>query len=882
MALLIAVAACLLPSAVRADEFPVYPGVKRLPTPGAEEAMPGAVLVSRDAPRKVFDWYVARLKSASWKLQTGDFDAGTGRFTVMAMKGPDDDQVVASLAGGKREDGQGSTFTVMLIGRNVSGEPFRNIPVEEAKPDDPEPEGNEPEIKVPGMPTDERLRRMETEMPPTPPNALQKAILEYPKALETFLKATLNWANNTTRPDLTAALKTVSTYIKAADELRVQSYAAMKNPTGGAFAGVLWSKQVMTDLVVGTIITALEEVRDRPASAAKLQPIIKTSVRSLLDEDVRTFRAGIKEGDRLAERAKQKNPGPTELDTPLTNEQIRATPETIYIPRTDLRVRSMWTPLPFYWRQVLTETATALRCWNAGCPDGCRTDDDGVTHCKAFGSYTESPDPKPSDIHCLNLLRTPEREVELLSHPMTLYCLLSLAIEVGDPAQLDAGGKLTVTVDGEKLTEIPLEAIKRPFHGNMNPLDARSSPYAPPVPDHLNIVDQIAKATGLLFGEDAEREYRATLRAPWVVSESAGGEFHGYTFFLQVGAPVGGSSVMSNPMSYGTANFAEYWGRLLKIAEKTHPALEKDHKILLRAEIGGIVSDGVEIKLPAAFKGLKDEVGTFDGWPGTDPTTWKFDKELGPTPPKAAPDHTALNIGSGKEEIQANTRKLAMVYTWLIFQDWVKALAMAGVDAVMGKIGDMMKDPAVKQAEKALEQSVGYQGVTKKAIGALTKTLTDVQDLPGSVGDWVKGTIGDKLKDLGYGRVTEAFGGDFLKLAEEERKKGTITLDLTKTSLIYDIQRQIAYHRRMIRHIGDTELAFKAKVDNAVGKVQFVRNALSVLSGGSLKPLLAPVIAGEKGAAASLFVSDICAIREIWNQVRMVEKYLGQDNSWRN
>ena len=32
----------------------------------------------------------------------------------------------------------------------------------------------------------------------------------------------------------------------------------MSNSAGGAFAGVVWSKQIMTDIVVGIIITALE------------------------------------------------------------------------------------------------------------------------------------------------------------------------------------------------------------------------------------------------------------------------------------------------------------------------------------------------------------------------------------------------------------------------------------------------------------------------------------------------------------------------------------------------------------------------------------------------------------------------------------------------
>ena len=89
---------------------------------------------------------------------------------------------------------------------------------------------------------------------------------------------------------------------------------------------------------------------------------------------------------------------------------------------------------------------------------------------------------------------------------------------------------------------------------------------------------------------------------------------------------------------------------------------------MLRAEVGGVVSDGVEIKLPAAFDRLKEKVGAFSEWPGTDPETWTFEGELGPTPPKAAPDHTVLTIGIGKEDIQANTHKLTMVYTWLIFQ----------------------------------------------------------------------------------------------------------------------------------------------------------------------------------------------------------------------
>lgn len=869
----------LLSVQCHAADFPIYPGVKRLVAPGMDENVPGAVLVTSAAPRKVFDWYVARLKSAGWRIQVSEFETPGDSFAITAIQGPDDAQQIATLGGGKRDSGAGAQFSVMLIGPSVPNDVFKGIPTEQLKAD-PEPDKPEDNEPIPGMPTPEQLRKMETQMPPTPPNALQKAVMDYPRALETLLKATLAWTNNTTRPNLTAALKTVPPYVKAANALRTASSAAMSNAAGGSFAGVMWSKQIMTDIVVGLIVTGLETVRDKPAMAGKLQPIVKTQVRKLIDEDVRALKAGAREGERLAERAKQKDPGPTELDTVLTNEQIRATPETIYIPRTDLRVRSMWTSLPFYWKQVLKETATALRCWNAGCPDGCYADEDGVMHCKAFGAYPNDPNATAADIHCLQLPRTPEREMELLSHPMTLYCLLSLAIEVGDPAQLDAGGKITVSVDGEKLTEIPLEAIKRPFHGNVNPFDSAPTPYAPQIPSQKNILDQFAQATGLLFGDDAEKEYRATFRMPFVVSESAGGEFHGYTLFLQVGAPVGGSSVFSNPTAYGNCNFAEYWGRLLKIAEKSHPALEKDHKVTLRAEVGGIVSDGVEIKLPAAFKSLKDEVGAFDAWPGIEPDKWEFDRDLGPTPPKNAPDHTVIGIGISKEWIQTNTRKLAMVYTWLIFQDWVKALAMAGVDAVMGKIGKMLEDSAFKQAESVVEKSSGWKDITRKALGTLEDKLTDVEGIPNSTGSWLNSMIADKLSDLGYDKVTEAFGGDFLELAKQEKEKGVITIDLTKTGLKYAYQRQIAYHRRMIRQIGDTQLAFKSKVGDLVGKIQFARNIASVLSGGALKPLLIPVVAGEKGAAASLFVSDICAIKEIWKQVSLVENYLGQENSW--
>lgn len=872
-------AACVAP-ATRAAEFPVYPGAKRLIAPGMDPDMPGAVLVTPDAAKKVFDWHVARLKAAGWQIQTQEMDPTGDSFTVVAMKGEGAGQMIATVGGGKRDNAPGTQFTVMIIGDDKAGEAFRRIPTEELRPDEPEKDEPDKDEPIPGMPTEAQIREMERAMSRTPPNALQKAAVVYPQALETLLKAVLNWANSTTRPNLTAALNAVPSYMKAADALRAASSAAMENDAGGSYAGVLWSKQILTDIVVGSIIMALEEVRSRPASAARLQPIIKTKVRSLLDEEVRALRAYVKEGDQLTERAKQKDPGPGELDTPLTNEQIRATPETIYIPRTDLRVRDMWTPLPAYWRQVLKDTAIALRCWNAGCPEGCYTDDDGVTHCKAFGSYKHDGEETPKDVHCLLLHRTREREVEMLSHPMTIFCLLSLAIEVGDPDQLVAGGKLTVTVDGEKLTEIPLEKLVRPHRGNVNLLQQAAAPNAPPIPADRNILEQIARGVGILFGDDAEQAYRATSRSPWVVAESAGGEFHGYTLFLQVGAPVGGTSVMSSPWSYGSSSFAEYWQNLLRIAEKTHPALEREHKVKLRAEIGGIVSDEVEIRLPAAFRSLKDEVGVFPSWPGSSPDTWDFERELGPVPAKSVPDHTPLAIGTPAEDIQTNTRKMAMVYTWLIFQDWVKALATAGMDLAFSNIKKMLSDKAVQQAEKALAGSAGWAGVTRKALTAIGNKLTDVNDLPNSPRDWLRSSIGDKMKELGYNKLAEAFGGDFLKLAEEERKTAVLSMDLTKTGLRYSVQRQVAYHRRMIRHIGDTQLAFKKKVDRLVSDVQFVRNLASALSAGTLKPFLAPVIAGERGAAASLLVSDICAVREIWKQVSFVENYIRQENSW--
>ena len=131
--------------------------------------MPGSVFVARDAPRKVFDWYVSRLKSASWSLQASEFDSDTDQFTIVAMKGPDDARIIATRAGAKRDDAPGTTFTIMLVGPDVSGDQFRSIPKETPKPDDPEPEEKDEPITIPGMPTEEQLRQMETQMPPTPP-----------------------------------------------------------------------------------------------------------------------------------------------------------------------------------------------------------------------------------------------------------------------------------------------------------------------------------------------------------------------------------------------------------------------------------------------------------------------------------------------------------------------------------------------------------------------------------------------------------------------------------------------------------------------------------------------------------------------------------------
>jgi len=346
--------------------------------------MPGAVLVTTDNPRKVFDWYVARLKAAGWQLQAQEFDASAKSFALTAMKGSPEQQQIATLAGGVREGAAGSQFTVMLIGPSVSADTFKGIPTEQLSTE-PEPDKPADTDPIPGMPTPEQIRRMERTMPKTPPNALQKGAGEYPASLEKFLKATIAWADNPTRANLMAALAAAPAFARAADGLRASSAAAMRGKVGASFAGVLWSRQVMTDVVVGMIITSLEAVRDKPALAATLRAPIREQARKLLDEDVKAFRAMGKQGDRLVERIKQKGPGPDELDTVLTNDHIRATPETIYIPRTDLRVRSMWTPLPSYWKQVLREAATALRAWNAGCPDGCTVDDDGVTHCKACG-----------------------------------------------------------------------------------------------------------------------------------------------------------------------------------------------------------------------------------------------------------------------------------------------------------------------------------------------------------------------------------------------------------------------------------------------------------------------------------------------------------------
>ncbi|MBM3497022.1 MAG: hypothetical protein FJX72_22280, partial [Armatimonadetes bacterium] len=100
-ALMVASTSACARSSAQAD-FPIYPGVKRLVTPGAPADMPGAALVSRDAPRKVFDWYVARLKATSWELQTHEFETGDNAFAIIAMKGPDASRLIATVGGGQR------------------------------------------------------------------------------------------------------------------------------------------------------------------------------------------------------------------------------------------------------------------------------------------------------------------------------------------------------------------------------------------------------------------------------------------------------------------------------------------------------------------------------------------------------------------------------------------------------------------------------------------------------------------------------------------------------------------------------------------------------------------------------------------------------------
>jgi len=648
--------------------FPVYPGAEVTNVSPIFEQTIYGIFATTDDPEKVGEWYSSSLKREGWTIEeedVGEYDDG---WLIIALNG---DLDVSAELNTNISDGV-LTVMVKLEGGGVHPEIFEgHAPtigrIEDGKIVDEEADASQPYVELPGE------------------------IEDYFVALDDLLRLIDAFCKQPTPESASEIVDSIEEYMFASEAAGYSLSDRAFSQDNPFAASALVSSSVI-DFQIGLIGFFLETALQEPERFDDLAEQVCEMKNGLKNDQAPRMTFLARAAEELAKETE--NYGYWESFAPvkeMSNEFVLEVGETPPEFSTKLTVTRLFTPTNEFWASRLRETWINLRNWNAGCPDGdtpVDTDGDGwddALDCKAFGII---PNDDPIR-HCLGLPKTEEREIEFLSDPMTVYCLVSLAIEVGNYEQLLEGGELRVWINGEDAITVPLpkDGLKA---ASFNPWDFQVPVDLPGFPDAAGLfAEPFLNGVRLVYGEEAAEHYRAAYRFPSSVSEATGGEFNGFVYFLHIGEPI--IALSDNPvesvvlLSGSEDDFVTQLSRFMDLARKNHPALEKSNKIMIQPTVGGVPGNVVEFTLPAIFSNLPEQIGTWSDWPGDRPVSdWSFGVELGENPAPDVDPKIEASPGSGMAMLEEN-KKYAQICMLHVLEHWVKILQDMTIEAVVKK-----------------------------------------------------------------------------------------------------------------------------------------------------------------------------------------------------
>ncbi len=832
--------------------------------------------VSSQSPAAVYSFIEKALKDGDWKVVTSrHYDNGV--WMLMANKDEDDGQVMAMIQGRDRGKTPGTLINLTLSGPGVKGTLYDNLPVEEVaatKPDTTIPPG----VLQPGLKPPVKVDPLTA----GPPNEFQQSIAGYEKPASQLVDALLAWCTSPTESLRVKAIAAAARYVKASKSLQDQASVWVDKLGPSSGSGRILADLAQLDPQLGSIVLCLEKMKK--VDLPKLRKLALPRLKKIKDEELKKLLAANKQVKEIVNIAKKDPSAVAVTDNPLTIELINQTEEPPFEPSTNLTVTRFWTPTKEYWEGVLPMTWAVLKAWNAGCPKGCKYVDDEGKHfsCKAFGIYETAKSTKPEDVHCLNIEKSKENEKLYLSHPMSLYGLVSLAVEVGDPDQMKKGGKVDFYINGEFLFSSPLDPVRRPFPGSNSPYGIMSDLEGVggvSFSSKQNPLNKWLEGIEMVFGDEAADNFKNASRSPRAMLESAGGEFNGYVLFTQVGQVAGEAmaryDVIMPPVA--AVDPISYALKLIKISEKNHPALQRDHKITAIAEVGGVRSEPVEIKVPAVFKDLSKDAGVFDGWPEGDPDKWKFGSGLGELSDPVAPPKIDVDPNAAVH-LYEDTKKMAMVYTYIILSYWFQKIEDASIDLALKNYA---KPWAKAKASKYLEGSKTLEGMKmiSNSVESYVKVLPNDQAVTG-MGKFTLAKLTDTMKGAGFEKLQKAMGLSFKETARKLRDLYENHCDPTIAQLREWAHVSVASHRLMIRLIAEAQLTLKRDANEAMEKVKFDGDLMEALFGPFGAEVNYCLKAACYGAEAGIALTDLNAIREIWRRVELVKQITDNPRAW--
>lgn len=878
-----------------------FPGSVRVRSLGAIFPNTASATLHSSVPSgKVHEWYSTRLEQDGWKMSV---DRGEGANWVIAAKDGDGHRV--QVHGRWDAELKCTETRLTLMGEGIVRQAFFAVPLEQ-EPEAPPPPDDDRGAGEERLDPLEVLKRKGIDLskfprppgydgpwppqsgsapqdgvPPgsgqTPPDEYQALMEELTGLLQELIDAATRWCDHPNHQNLLTALELAGRYEDLSVRFREMTSAYEESGEAGVGPhAAMFLHSILVDIDVGVLAIALWNAHDHPEDRDKLIPTIRSILEGRVKPQAVTFRENVKEVNDLVEASKEEM-GPVLVE--VTAELLQESEEPDFVPSTTLTVTRHWTPTGAFWAELLPLTWVAQRCWNMGCPEGC---DHDRQICLAFGEGE-----KAWGAHCyvhghLGSQGDLASEMKAYSEPLLNYGLTCFTIEVGDPKQLKAGGAIEVTVDGFPLMTVPLTVQEGPPISGINPFEPDA---VRPCPEFGAFYEKLAKNVDWAYGKEAGRYYRTLTRHAWRVTEAGGGAFNGYVVFLPIGLGIlpntDGRKIDMVPLVPPT----EPWvlrTNLMSIAKATHPALQRDHTIEIRAIVGEAASESAIIQIPGYFQDIPGHVGTFSGLPSTDsPSEWRFMDALGSDLPDAdAPER--IDIGAAQVKLMNDAIKLANAYQRLLMKKWVNKAR----DAAIGKILDkavMDKLPKPGSWDEFATQSVG----AKKWWGIEWNSLTDLSK-------WIDHHVADSVFEIGKGTYKEFLSTEIgasinIGLAGKwfdkyQRRRGLYDLssDPTVRALTNKAQIKMMYHRRKICLIGEAHLEIGDQIGKWESYAGITKGVAESAFKESMKETFAIIDAAYGGATAGWAITDIWAMGEIEWHLGKIRELLSDPASWRS